>query len=97
MGEHAAQLASDRLRASEKRLGKQTAAAMGRKLLDVIVYEKGCRIDGRLSLDDLAETSEIGDWKMPDFRAACTFAASQGWLVVEDYGLTLTRAGFAAA
>ena len=50
-----------------------------------------------LTLDDLAETSEIGDWKMPDFKAACAYAASQGWLIVEDDTLTLTTAGLAAA
>lgn len=96
MGEHIAQLVSDRRGASQKRLGEQTAAAMGRKLLGVIVYQMGCRMDGRLSVDDLSGT-EIGDWKMPDFRAACTFAACQGWLIVNDGTLTLTRAGFAAA
>ena len=47
-------------------------------------------------LDDLAETSEVGDWKMPDFKAACAYAASQGWLIVEDDVLTLTTAGLAA-
>jgi hypothetical protein len=26
--------------------------------------------------NDLAETSEVGDWKMPDFKAACSYAAS---------------------
>jgi hypothetical protein len=49
------------------------------------------------TLDDLAETSEVGDWKMPDFRMACSYAASQGWLIVEDDVLTLTTAGLAAA
>ena len=52
----------------------------------------GCRIGATLTLDDLAETSEIGDWKMPDFRAACTYAVSQGWLIVEDDTLTDERA-----
>jgi hypothetical protein len=56
----------------------------------------GCRIGGTLTLDDLAET-EIGDWKMPDFRLARTYAVSQGWLIVEDDVLTLTAAGLAAA
>ena len=32
-----------------------------------------------------------------DFKQACTYAASQGWLIVEDDGLTLNRAGLAAA
>ena len=39
----------------------------------------------------------IGDWTLPDFKAACTFAVSQGWLIVEDDTLTLTTAGLAAA
>jgi hypothetical protein len=44
----------------------------------------------------LAET-EIGDWTMPDFKAASTYAASQGWLVVDNDALTLTTAGLRAA
>jgi hypothetical protein len=43
------------------------------------------------------DTSEVGDWKMPDFRMACAYAASQGWLIVQDDTLTLTTAGLAAA
>jgi hypothetical protein len=46
---------------------------------------------------DRVDTSEIGDWKMSDFRMACAYAASQGWLIVEDDVLTLTTAGLAAA
>ena len=65
--------------------------------MQIVVYGKCCRIGGMLTLDDLAETSEIGDWKMPDFKAACTYAVSQGWLIVEDDTLTLTTAGLAAA
>jgi hypothetical protein len=72
------------------------AATIGRRLLEIVVYEKCCRIGGKLSLDDLTET-EIGDWKMPDFKAACSYAVSQGWLIVEDDVLTLTTAGLAAA
>jgi hypothetical protein len=34
---------------------------------------------------------------MPDFKAACAYAASQGWLIVRDDTLTLTTAGLAAA
>jgi hypothetical protein len=34
---------------------------------------------------------------MSDFRAACSFAVSQGWLIVQDDVLTLTTAGLAAA
>jgi hypothetical protein len=48
-------------------------------------------------LDDLADKSGIGDWKMPDFKAGRAYAASQGWLIVEDYAVTLTTAGLAAA
>ncbi len=51
-----------------------------------------CRIGDTRALDDLTET-EIGDWKMPDFKTACAYAASQGWLIVEDDKLTLTTAG----
>jgi hypothetical protein len=40
---------------------------------------------------------EIGDWKMPDFKLACAYAASQDWLIVEDDALTLTTAGLGAA
>lgn len=39
-------------------------------LLEIVVYEKGCRIGGTLALDDLVKNSEVGDWKMPDFKAA---------------------------
>ena len=53
--------------------------------------------DRRDSLDELAETSEIGNWKMPDFKAASAYAVSQGWLIVRDDVLTLTVAGLAAA
>jgi hypothetical protein len=65
--------------------------------LEIVVYGKSCRIGGMLTLDDLAETSEIGDWMMPDFRLACSYAASQGWLIVHDDMLTLTTAGLRAA
>ena len=34
---------------------------------------------------------------MPDFKAACAYAASQGRLIGEDDAVTLTRAGLAAA
>ncbi len=65
--------------------------------MQIVVYGKRCRIGGKLTLDDLVETSEIGDWKMPDFKAACTYAVSQGWPIVADDTLTLTTAGLAAA
>ena len=69
---------------------------LGRRLLQIVVYDKSCRIGGTLTLDDPAGTSEIGDWKMSQYKAACSFAASQGWLIVEDDRLTLTAAGLAA-
>lgn len=97
MREHAARQSIERRQTSRERPKKQTAEAIGRKLLDIVVYAKNCRIGGKLSLDDLTETTEVGDWKMPDFRAACTYAVSQGWLIVEDDVLTLTTAGLAAA
>src|SRR5579863_7212945 len=92
MGEHVAPLTFNRPQVSRKLPGKQTAVAMGRRLLGVIVYEKRCGIGATVSLDDL-EATEIGDWKMPDFKAACAYAASQGWLIVQNDVLTLTTAG----
>ena len=70
---------------------------LGRRLLEIVVYDKACRIGVKLTLDDLVDTSEVGDWKMPAFKAACTYAVSQGWLIVQDDTLTLTTAGLAAA
>jgi hypothetical protein len=97
MGEHTDPRNIERRVTSRYRPSKQTAEAIGRKLLDIMVYGKTCRVGGKLTLDDLAETSEIGDWKMPDFKLACTYATSQGWLVVEGNTLVLTTAGLAAA
>jgi hypothetical protein len=92
MGEHIEHRNTGRPRTARKHPSKQTAEAIGRRLLEIIVYEKCYRIGGKLSLDDIAET-EIGDWKMPEFKAACAYAASQGWLIVEGDVLTLTTAG----
>src|ERR1700733_2906340 len=97
MGEHIQQQGLRRARIARKRSGQQTPEAIGRRLLEIVVYDKCCRVGGKLTLDDLVETSEVGDWKMPDFRAACTYVASQGWLIVRDDTLTLTTAGLAAA
>ena len=74
----------------------QTPEVLGRRLLETVVYTKHCRVGGKLTLDDL-EATEIGDWKMPEFRSACVYAASQGWLVVANDTVTLTTAGMAAA
>jgi hypothetical protein len=82
---------------ARKRLRKHTVEITARRLLKIVVYDKGCRIGEKLTLGELAETSEIGDWKMPDFKAAGAYAVSQGWLIVEDDVLTLTTAGLAAA
>jgi hypothetical protein len=54
-----------------------------------LVYGKCCRIGGTLTLDDL----RVGDWRLPDFRMACSYAVSQGGLIVQDDVLTLTTAG----
>ena len=96
MGEHSELLSRDRSRVSVKRPGKLPADALGRKLLEIIVYQQNCRVGAKLTLDNL-EASEVGDWSMPDFRSACGYAASQGWLTVRDDLLTLTTAGLAAA
>jgi hypothetical protein len=61
-------------------------------IYETLIYDKR----GKLTLDDLAET-EIDDWMTPQFRASCSYAASQGWLIVQDDVLTLTTAGLAAA
>ena len=97
MGEHVEQQGLQRARVAPKRPIKQTPETIGRRLLAVVVYRKSCRAGGTLTLDDLAENSEVGDWKMPDFRIAWAYAASQGWLIVRDDTLTLTTAGLAAA
>ena len=98
MGEHVEHRGIQRRRIARKRSRQaESAEAIGRRLLEIVVYDKCCRVGGSLALDDLAETSEVGDWKMPDFKAACSYAASQGWLIVRDDVLTLTTAGLAAA
>src|SRR6516165_7249978 len=84
-----------RPRSAPTRPGKQTPETLGHRLLEIVVYERCCRIGGSLRLDDLAD-SEIGDWTMPNYRAACRYAASQGWLIIGDETLTLTIAGLRA-
>ena len=97
MGENIAQQNIGRGPTRRKRPGRPTAEAIGRNLLNIVVYAKGCRVGDKVVLDDLAETSEVGDWMMPDFKIACIYAASQGWLVIEGDSLILTTAGSAAA
>ena len=96
MGEHIEQQGLRGARTALKRQSKLTTATTGRRLLEIVVYDKRCRIGGTVTLDDLAET-EIGDWMMPQFKTACAYAASQGWLIVQDDVLTLTTAGLRAA
>jgi hypothetical protein len=96
MEEHSGQSTPDRSRSSRKLPRKQTVDALGRRLLAVMVYDRNCRVGGKLTLDDL-EATEIGDWTMPQFKAACAYSAAQGWLIVRDDGLTLTTSGLAAA
>jgi hypothetical protein len=81
---------------SRKLPRKHPAENIGRKLLDIIVYNRNSQAGDSLTVDDLVEASEIGNWKMPDFRMAYTYAASQGWLIVENDTLTLTTAGLRA-
>jgi hypothetical protein len=97
IGEHIEQRDLRRVRIARKRLDKREPEAIARRLLQIAVYDKSCRIGGTLTLDDLAQTSEVGDWKMPAFKAACAYAVSQGWLIIVDDVLTLTTAGLAAA
>lgn len=97
MGEHIEQQGLRHARIGLKRPSQQTAEMTGRRLLGIAVYSRSCRSGGKLTLDDLVETSEVGDWLMPDFKAACSYAVSQGWLIVEGDVLTLTTAGLAAA
>ena len=66
-----------RPRIARKRPSKQKPETTGRKLLEIVVYRKSCRVGGTLTLDDLAET-EIGDWKMPDFKVTRSYVVSQG-------------------
>jgi hypothetical protein len=95
MGEHIEQ-GIQRHWIARKHPSKQTPETLGRRVLEIVVYDKCCRVGGKLTLDDLAET-EIGDWSMPDFRAACAYATSQGWLIVQNDVLRLTIAGLRAA
>ena len=97
MGEHVEDRNTGRLRTARKRPSKQTSETIGRRLLEIVVYRKSCRVGGTLTLDELAETSEVGDWMMPEFRAACSYAVIQGWLIVQHDRVTLTTAGLAAA
>ena len=97
MGENIAYQSIERRRNSRKRPRQQTVEAMGRRLLEVVVYVKHSRVGATVDIGELAETTEVGDWMMPDFKAACTYAAAQKWLILGDKSLTLAPAGLAAA
>ena len=93
MGERIEHQKIDRSRIARKHASQQRPA----HLLEIVVDDNRCSIGGRLNyLDDLAETSEVGDWKMLDYRMACAWTPVQGWLIVEGDTLTLTTAGLAA-
>jgi hypothetical protein len=51
----------------------------------------------RIVPDDLAETSEVGNWRMPNSKDGCSYAASPVWLIVQKDILTPTTAKLAAA
>jgi hypothetical protein len=84
-------------RAAEARTEARAPEAIARRLLNVIVYDRSCRVGDKLTLDNLIETTDIGEWKMSAFEAARTHAVAQGWLVIEGDSMRLTIAGSAAA
>lgn len=96
MGEHSRQRTTNRQRSGRNQRRKQAAEELGRRLLEIIVYDRNCRVGSQTSLDGL-EATEIGDWTMTNFKAACAYSVSQGWLVVQSDVLVLTTAGLAAA
>src|ERR1700733_6264996 len=53
MGEHVALQNIADVQTNRKRPSKQTAAAIGHKLLEIIVYRKTCRMGDKLSVFDL--------------------------------------------
>jgi hypothetical protein len=65
MGEHIAQLSTDRSATGRKRPSKQTPEALGRRLLDILVYAKRCRIGSKLTLDDLVERRKSAIGRCP--------------------------------
>ena len=38
---------------------KQTVVTIGRRLLEIVVYTKHCRIGGKLSVDDIAKRRKL--------------------------------------
>ena len=84
-------------RTAKARTKPGTEEPIARKLLDVFVYDKGCRVGDKLTLVDLIETTDVGDWNMAVFETARSYAAAQGWFVIEGDDMRLTTAGAAAA
>ena len=80
--EHGGHLNTDRRRISRKPSGKLRAAAIGRRLLEIVRVRQALSDRRHADPGRSGGASEIGDWKMPDFKAACAYAASQGWLIV---------------
>src|SRR5689334_7797885 len=76
MGVHIEQQGAQRPEIARKRPGKQTAEMIGRRLLEIVVYERCCRIGVTLTLDDLVATSEVGVWEEPASKAGRAYAAS---------------------
>ena len=66
-----------RPRSASTRPSKQTPETHGHRLLEIVVYDKCCRIGGSLRLDDLAD-SEIGDWTMPNYRGGVPLRGVSG-------------------
>jgi hypothetical protein len=48
--------------------------ALARRLL----HELRCRAGDRVPTDEVANRTEIGDWKMPEFKTCCAYAVSLG-------------------
>ena len=96
MGEYTPQRIGRRPPIARKRRIKRTAETMGRRLLEIVTYDKSCRIGGTLNLDDRRRLRR-SVLEMPVFKTAVSFAVSQGWVIVEDDTLTLRAAGPARA
>jgi hypothetical protein len=70
---------------------------VARALLNIIVYDKCCRGGDTVGFDELIMIYEKNGWELSRFVMARTYAAAQGWIVIEGKSLRLTTAGLAAA
>jgi hypothetical protein len=81
---------SPRPEITRKRSGKQTAETIGRRLLEIVVYEKCCRIGGKLTRDDLAEHPRSATGKCPTsggpVRGVLGMGDRSGRYTVADHG-----------